>query len=289
MPAPRSHRHEPPHTYFVQDQRNKEELQRLRIQDQMMNTGMGGVLPEQSDPTHFQNVLDIGCATGGWLLDVAKNYPQIARLVGVDINERLIRYARARAQIEGLSERVHFYQMDVLRPLDFPEASFDLINQRMADSYLRTWDWRELLTEYSRLVQSGGVIRITESDFVESTSPALTQIISLFIQAFYQAGHLFFSDKNGTGSYLATLLRQCAGALQIQSCEHALAHHAGTQQGDRFIEDITSTFQTVEPFLRKWIALPEDYEQLCQQAEQEMQQADFVAIWHLITTWGIKP
>lgn len=289
MPAPRSRRQEPPHTYFVQDHRNKEEFQRLHLQDQMMNTGMGGVLPEQPDPIRFQSVLDIGCATGGWLLEVARNHPQIPRLVGVDINERLIKHARARAQAEGLNERVQFHQMDVLRPLDFPDASFDLINQRLADSYLRTWDWRELLTEYSRLTRSGGVIRITESDFVESTSSALTQIISLFIQAFYQAGHLFFSDKNGSGSQLATMLRQCAGSTQIQTREHALEHHAGTDQGNRFIEDITSTFQTVKPFLQKWTALPENYEELCQQAQQDMQQPDFVAIWHLITAWGTQP
>lgn len=289
MPAPRSRRQELPHTYFVQDQRNKEEFQRLRLQDQMMNTGMGGVLSEQLEPASFHSVLDVGCATGGWLLEVARRYPQISRLAGVDINERLIKHARAQTQSEGLSERVQFYQMDALRPLDFPDASFDLINQRLADSYLRTWDWRELLTGYSRLIRSGGVIRITESDFVESTSTALTQIIALFIEAFYRAGHLFFSDKNGSGSHLATLLRQCAGAIQVQTREHALEHRAGTEQGRRFIEDITSTFQTVRPFLQKWIVLPKNYEQLCQQAQQDMQRPDFVATWHLITAWGVKP
>jgi ubiquinone/menaquinone biosynthesis C-methylase UbiE len=289
MPVPRSRRLEPPHTYFVQDQRNKEELLRLRLQDQMMNTGMGGVLPEQLDPTRFQSVLDIGCATGGWLLEVARSYPQIPQLTGVDINERLVKHARTQAQAEGLNGRVQFYQMDVLRPLDFSDNSFDLINQRMADSYLRTWDWRELLAEYGRLTRSGGVIRITESDFVESTSSALTQVIALFIQAFYQAGHLFFNNKNGNGSNLATLLRQCAGSTQVHTQEHALEHRAGTEQGHRFIEDITSTIQNVRPFLQKWTVLPENYEQLCQQAQRDMQRASFIATWHLITAWGIHP
>ncbi|HEY1351585.1 MAG TPA: methyltransferase domain-containing protein [Ktedonobacteraceae bacterium] len=290
MPVSRSRRLEPPHTYFVQDQRNKEELLRLRLQDQMMNTGMGGVLPEQPDPTRFHNVLDIGCAAGGWLLEVARTYPQIPRLTGVDINERLIKHARAQAQAEDLSGRVQFYQMDVLRPLDFPDASFDLINQRMADSYLRTWDWRELLAEYSRLTRSGGVIRITESDFIESTSPAVTQIVALFIQAFHQAGHLFSpKDKNGNGSHLAALLRPCAGTTQVQTREHALEHRVGTEQGHRFIEDLTSTIQNVRPFLQKWIVLPDNYEQICQQAQRDMQRANFVAIWHLITAWGTQP
>lgn len=288
MPASHPQKGEQPHTYFVQDQRNKEELTRLRLQDQMMNTGMGGVLPEQPDPGRFERVLDVGCGTGGWLLETARNYPQISRLIGVDISERMIAYAHAQAQAEHLDERVQFYQMDALRKLDFPDSSFDLVNQRLADSYLRTWDWRNLLAEYQRVTQRGGVIRITESDFVESTSPALTQIINLFIQGFYQAGHLFFPDKNGSAGKLAFLLRQYAGVTDIQTRAYALEHHAGTEQGKRFIEDISSTFRSVLPFLRKWIQVPDNYEQICLQAQRDMNQPDFVATWHMLTAWGTK-
>ncbi len=56
---------EQPSTYMVQDRSNQEEMERLRVQDQMFTQNMGGVLPEQSDPAHFQSVLDVGCGTGG--------------------------------------------------------------------------------------------------------------------------------------------------------------------------------------------------------------------------------
>ncbi len=66
---------EHPSTYFVQDRESKEELERVQLQDHMITAGMGGVLPEQPDPTSFQRVLDVGCGTGGWLIEVAKTYP----------------------------------------------------------------------------------------------------------------------------------------------------------------------------------------------------------------------
>jgi len=53
-------------TYFVQDRSNQKELQRLIVQERMITEAMGGVLPEQQDPTRLQRVLDIGCGPGGW-------------------------------------------------------------------------------------------------------------------------------------------------------------------------------------------------------------------------------
>ncbi len=48
MPTSRnSGKGELPNTYFVQDKSNEIELMRLTIQDRLLTTGMGGVLPEQ--------------------------------------------------------------------------------------------------------------------------------------------------------------------------------------------------------------------------------------------------
>src|SRR5437879_2747966 len=87
-----------PNTYFVQDRSSLDELTRLDIQDQMLTAGMGGVLAEQAAPTSFRRVLDVGCGTGGWLIETAKTYPSISMLVGVDASKRMIEYAREQAK-----------------------------------------------------------------------------------------------------------------------------------------------------------------------------------------------
>src|SRR5437660_169504 len=90
MSTPTEPQREHPSTYVVEDRSNEDELKRLVLQDQMVTTSMGGVLPEQPEPERFQRVLDVGCGTGGWLIEVAKAYPQISLLVGVDVSGRML-------------------------------------------------------------------------------------------------------------------------------------------------------------------------------------------------------
>ncbi len=283
-------RREHPSTYFVQDRSNEEELTRLQIQDQMITAGMGGVLSEQLDPTIFQRVLDVGCGTGGWLISAAKTYPSMSELVGVDVSSRMLEYARAQAEAERLGDRVQFRTMDALRMLEFPDASFDLVNQRFGASYLRTWDWPKLLHEYQRVTRPGGVIRVTEGKIVECScsSPALTRLTQLVLDTVYRAGHFFTPDSHGVTSRLASLLHRY-GLQHVQTRVHTLEYRAGTTEGHLFYEDMRRVFRTVVPFLQKWSRVPDDYEVIYQQALSEMQQPDFVATWKLLTAWGIAP
>src|SRR5947209_16870177 len=235
---PTDPRREHPSTYFVQDRSNEEELTRLQIQDQMVTAGMGGVLPEQPDPTIFQWVLDVGCGTGGWLMEAAKTYPAMSLLVGVDVSGRMVEYARAQAEAQQISDRVQFCAMDALRMLEFPIDYFDLVNQRFGVSYLRTWDWPKLLQEFQRVTRPGGVVRVTEGNFiVQSPSPALTRLYELALDAFYRAGHYFTLESNGVTSELARLLYQY-GFQNVQTRAHALEYRAGTTEWQPFYDDM---------------------------------------------------
>lgn len=275
-------------TYWVQDRSNEEEMVRLRLQDQLVTAGMGGVLSEQPDPTIFQRVLDVGCGTGGWLIEAAKTYPSMSMLVGVDANSKILDYARTQAIAEQVDDRLDFATMDALRILEFPTRFFDLVNQRFGWSFLRTWDWPKLLQEYQRITRVGGVIRVTECEINESTSPTLTFLNELLLQALYQAGHFFTLDRRGVINELPRLLKQ-HGLRDVQAKEYTLVYHAGTPEGQLFYEDIRHAYHTFVPFLRKWAHVPDDYEAIYQKMLDEMQQPDFVATWRLLTVWGTSP
>lgn len=282
-------RKEHPSTYVVQDRSNEEELARLQIQDHMLTAGMGGVLPEQSDPSIFRRVLDVGCGTGGWLIEAAKTYPSMNLLVGIDVSARMLDYARGQAEARGVRERIEFRQMDALRMLEFPDNFFDLANHRSGQSFLRTWDWPKLLQEYQRVVRSGGVIRVTEVNFaVESRSPAVNRLNHLLVQAFHQAGHYFAPEGDGVTSQLASLLQQ-HGVQNVQTQAYVLEQRAGTPEGQNFYDDMRLIYRTAVPFLQKWTRLPDDYQEIYQQALEDIQQPDFVGKVGLLTAWGNVP
>ena len=282
-------RRELPSTYFVQDKGNLDELARLQVLDQMTTASMGGVLAEQPDPTIFERVLDVGCGTGGWLIEAAKTYPTMKLLVGVDISGKMIEYARRQAAAQQVSDRVEFHVMDALRMLDFPDRYFDLVNQRYGVGYLRTWDWPKLLQEFQRVTRRDGVIRVTECDYiVESTSPALLRLCQLGLATFYQSGHFFTPDHNGVTTQLARLLHQY-GVQNVQKRAHTIAYPPGSPEGQHFAENLRLFYLTIVPFMCRWIRVPDDYETIYQQALHEMQQPDFTASWDLLTAWGTNP
>ncbi len=279
-------KHEHASTYFVGDRSSRDDQARLLLQEQMITQAMGGVLPEQPDPSRMRRVLDVGCGTGGWLIALAQAYPAIKTLCGVDISRKMVAFARAQAEAAGVSDRVDFQVMDALRRLEFPTGYFDLVNQRCGASYLRTWDWPYLLREYQRVAHIGGIIRITEGAWgAESSSPALAALFVLMRQAFYRAGHSFTEQPDGVTSALVGLCER-QGWTPVQHRLIASDYQAGTPAGEVFREDMQLTFKMLVPFLHKWGHVPDDYEQQVQRALAEMQQPGFHAHGQMLLVWA---
>jgi ubiquinone/menaquinone biosynthesis C-methylase UbiE len=280
---------ENPSTYIVADRENQSELVRLTVQDRLLTASMGGVLAEQEKPESLRRVLDIGCGTGGWALEVAQTYPEVALVAGIDISQRMIAYAREQAEHQQVTQRTEFHVMDALRMLEFPASFFDLVNMRLGGSWLRTWDWAKLLGEIVRILRPKGVVRITEQEIMHRrSSQAATRINEMVLNAFYRAGHLFEPKSTSLTERLPTLLTR-HGFIQVQSRAHVLTYRAGMPETQMYNEDMIAASRTLRPFLEKWGCLSPDYEELCQQLVEEAQSPDFSSVWHFQTIWGIKP
>src|SRR2546423_14954820 len=86
-------------SYFVNPE-EPVETSRLLLQDRIVTKEMGGVFPADLDLSQIHLVLDLACGPGGWASEVARAYPQVD-VVGVDISQKMIRYAQAQARTQS--------------------------------------------------------------------------------------------------------------------------------------------------------------------------------------------
>lgn len=280
--------HELPSTYVVLDRPNEEELARLTIQGRSITTLMGGVLPEQSNVTAFHDVLDIACGPGGWVIQAAQDYPTMS-LVGIDISKQMITHANKQAEQCHVTDHVKFRVMDALHKLDFPAASFDLVNMRLASSFVRTWEWRQVITEMLRVTRPNGVMRILDTENQgQCSSQALIQFGVWLEQAMTSAGYYFEDNKTTLTGHILMLLEQFR-CSQVQTKVTDLEYRAGTPEAQAFYDSMRYSFRTLRSFLQRRGYLPKDYDAICQQALNEIKQPDFHVIWSFMTIWCKPP
>src|SRR5204863_2086844 len=115
--------------YYLLGDSNAEMVQLIES-DRYFTKSMGGFLPEQPEQilSRLHDVLDIACGPGGWVLELAQAFPDM-QVTGLDISQGMIDYATVLAQASGL-DNTHFRVGSAIEPLDFPDASFDLVNSR---------------------------------------------------------------------------------------------------------------------------------------------------------------
>ena len=251
---------------------------------------MGGLLAERSnDFSGIHRILDMACGPGGWALEIAYTHPEI-EVVGFDISQAMIDYARARARVQGL-DNASFRVMDMQKPLDFPDDSFDLVNGRFV-LFIPTSFIPAFLKECMRITRPGGTIRLTESEWTApSTSPAMEQMLGLIGRALKRVGQSFSPSGNlvGITPMLRSLLKD-AGCTNVQHMAHVIDYSSGEPVHDAFCKDFATVYRLMQPFLiGVGVTTQEEVDHLQQQMEAEMMQDDFRAIMFILTAWGTKP
>jgi ubiquinone/menaquinone biosynthesis C-methylase UbiE len=274
---------------FVADTESSETMAWLLNFDKIITKGMGGTLSEQSNLSGIEQVLDIACGPGGWALEVARQHPEI-EVTGFDISESMIRFAKALAMSRGYGN-VRFLVMDVTQPLQFEDASFDLVNARTLFGVLAPRDWPRLLTECKRILRPGGIIRLTELEAPVTSSPALNAIWEMTSKAFFVTGRSFSRDGRylGITPALKPLLRE-AGFEHIDHLGYVLDISSATEDAEGYRVNFRYVCNLVKPFfIKSGLTTEEEFEPLYNQMLAEMLADDFSGLWTYVTAWGEKP
>lgn len=275
---------------YVIDIENGAETARLMEQDRIITQHMGQLLP--TEVTEDQQVLDVACGPGGWALQVAFAHPEI-EIMGIDLNKKMIDYARAQARVQGLNN-VSFAVMDVTKALELEDASFDVVNARFLNGFLLQETWPGAIHEMVRVLRPGGLVRLTECDSLGVTnSPAFEQMLRLLHQAWER-------DTLGRVSGITPLLGKF---LQQEECQHiheqAYVLNFSVPWGDNedqaqrhlaIYNNLRVAFSLLQPYLLSLhVATNETLSSLYGRILIEMMMKEFRGLWYYTSVVGQKP
>jgi arsenite methyltransferase len=111
-------------------------------------------------------VLDVGCGSGQTPSFLVKRYG--CRVVGVDINEKMVERSRERAEREGVVDRAQFRVADA-QDLPFEDDSFDAVITESVTAFPE--DKQRAVREYTRVTRPGGYVGLNESTWLKVPPP----------------------------------------------------------------------------------------------------------------------
>jgi ubiquinone/menaquinone biosynthesis C-methylase UbiE len=272
---------------YILDPDLLEEMHRLDIQGQMLTRSMGGVLPERPDFAGIKKVLDLGCGSAEWALQVA-SYSADIQVMGIDKAPRMIELAQARAYAEKRTN-ARFRIGDITEPLPFLADNFDLVNARLLRAFMATTAWPPFIQECWRVLRPGGLIRLTEDEVMLTNSQACDQLTFRGYKNVTTLGKAFSGYHPGITTRMRNWLKE-AGFQEIQDRVCAMDISYGSDAYENFLFDFKKALQLLKPFSIQMNPeyTSEEIDMLNDQALAEMEDPTFSGKLYLVTTSGQK-
>jgi ubiquinone/menaquinone biosynthesis C-methylase UbiE len=156
------------------------------------------------------SVIDIGCGVLGILPQLRSRVGEAGRVVGLDVEPRLLAVASQLSARHGLA--VETVRADAART-GLPPDSFDLVHERML--LLNVTSPQDVVAEMTRLARRSGIVALQEPDsaawVIDPPHPAWDLLLTEVTDVYPRTGRDFH-----TGRRAARLLRD-AGLQDVQA------------------------------------------------------------------------
>ncbi|KIM19538.1 hypothetical protein M408DRAFT_334364 [Serendipita vermifera MAFF 305830] len=140
-----------------------EEWTRLNKQHTAISIGMGALYPVPSvvrsilapKEGEVKRILDLGCGTGIWATEMAKEFPH-CQILGIDL---------APVPIDRISvpDNCRFELGDIAKGLGHLKGQYDFINARLIGSGLK--NFRQTLQDAAECLKPGGIVVWSDADY----------------------------------------------------------------------------------------------------------------------------
>ena len=129
------------------------EVPRLDFQHYLLRQAMKGlhIVPV---PEHASAILDVGCGTGRWCIEMAQSF-SLAQVIGIDLEEMVLPGVQK-------PDNYTFKQANALERLPFTDNSFDFVHMRMMLLSIPTAKWPNVLREILRVMRPGSKVEFVE-------------------------------------------------------------------------------------------------------------------------------
>ncbi|CAG8498255.1 7677_t:CDS:2 [Dentiscutata heterogama] len=126
-------------------------------------------------------VLDVGCGTGAWIIDMANKYPH-TKFIGLDVSPTFSN--------SPLPYNVEFVQADLLKGLPFDDNTFDFVYMSNLVRYLSTKQWEDIvIKELVRVSKPYAFIEVMEGDLtLHNKGPVTTKLHEAFLASMHAKG-----------------------------------------------------------------------------------------------------
>jgi len=139
---------------------DQEELTRLDHQHEMFKMVMGKYVPpldevlRDNEPGITKSVVDLGCGSGSWVLEVARDYPHVSA-VAIDLvpMQSLDMPPNCRSEVDDINLGLQHYYGD-----------FNVVHARLICTGIK--DYAGLVDQMAHTLRQGGLIHLTEYNFV---------------------------------------------------------------------------------------------------------------------------
>ncbi|KAF8807992.1 S-adenosyl-L-methionine-dependent methyltransferase [Phlegmacium glaucopus] len=139
---------------------DEEELERLDKQHTILADAMGGkyvppmaAVMADDTPGETKACLDLGCGSGNWITDVARDFPHCTA-VGIDLipMQSSTMPPNLRSEVDDINLGLeHFY------------GDFNVVHARLISSGIK--DYHLLIDQIARVLRPGGMFHVSEFDF----------------------------------------------------------------------------------------------------------------------------
>lgn len=256
------------------------EENRLDFQHQMLYRAIG---KNYGAPlTQPQKMLDVGCGTGRWVVEMAIRFPQ-ANVVGIDITP--VNVSQLIQPLNPPPENFTLLQHDILTGLPFSANWFDYVHQRFLSAALPEQHWPKVIDEIIRVTRPKGWIELGEfGPPVARSGAAFVQLWNTWVALSATRG----IDLNAGSKISERLATSGLRNITVQTVRFPIGDHGG-RFGHAFSMDLLALGRALRNgVIRQHIIAEGDYDMLYARTQEELSNTSDGAFQPIFLAWGQK-